>query len=107
GGPADVTVLLAAGATANTYYKYGSESGGPTPHWYEFDLAGGTGAVLNAGTLTLHLIDGQRGDADLAADGVIRDPGGPSSTIVTWINPNGGSTDTRAHPRPPRGAGSA
>jgi hypothetical protein len=67
------------------YDKYG-----PTPvthaaHWYEFkygqatdrDSAVGTGMEIVSGTIVLHLIDGGRGDDDLAANGVIADVGGP------------------------------
>jgi hypothetical protein len=32
--------------------------------------------------LLLHLVDGLRGDSDLAADGVVRDPGGPATVLA-------------------------
>jgi hypothetical protein len=67
--------------SVSVYYKYGPEPGNPVPHWYNFayDPATQTGAVITEGILgseiTLHFVDGQRGDDDLTANGVIVDPG--------------------------------
>jgi hypothetical protein len=75
-----------------TYYKYGREpedrpetnfNERQTPHWYEFLYDGLTGAEIVdpdfdgiTDGVILHFIDGQRGDDDLAPDGIITDPGG-------------------------------
>ncbi len=60
-----------------SYWKYGATSGDPVPHWYEFTFDGTTGAVINGNRVTLHLVDGQRGDDDLTENGEISDDGGP------------------------------
>jgi len=73
-----VTIILHGGETVDAYYKYGPEPGNPADHWYEFDYDGTTGAEFLSDRIVLHLVDGQRGDADLAADGVIVDPGAPA-----------------------------
>src|SRR5262249_33516811 len=80
GGTATVTLDLPAGVPLNTYYKYGPTPEDPQPHWYEFlfDERTGLGAVIVGNRVTLHLADGQRGDADLLANGVIVDPGTPA-----------------------------
>ena len=47
-------------------------------HLYEFTFDGETGAEFNGNEVTLHFVDGKRGDSDLTADGVITDPGTPA-----------------------------
>ncbi len=83
GGSAEVTMLLPDGSGVNGFYKFGPEPGASPlnqPHWYDFNLNGGTGAAISGNTVTLNLKDGDRGDADLAANGVIVDPGGVAFT---------------------------
>jgi hypothetical protein len=77
GGATTVTLYLPAGAAPNTYYKYGPTPGDTSPHWYEFLYDGQTGAVIVGNVITLHFVDGLRGDDDLTADGIIIDQGGP------------------------------
>ena len=72
-----LTLTLHGNETVATYYKYGPTPDAPTPHWYEFLYDGTTGAEIDGNTITLHFVDGQRGDADLIANGVLVDPGGP------------------------------
>ncbi|MCZ6652337.1 MAG: MopE-related protein, partial [Planctomycetota bacterium] len=81
GGAVDVDLIvdLPAGVTINTYWKFGPEPGDPTPHWYEFLFDGTTGATISGNVITLHLVDGLRGDDDLTANGVIVDPGAPAT----------------------------
>ncbi len=74
----DLIVDLPPGVTINTYWKFGPEPGNPTPHWYEFLFDGTTGATFSGNVITLHLVDGLRGDDDLTANGVIVDPGAPA-----------------------------
>jgi uncharacterized repeat protein (TIGR01451 family) len=85
-----VTVILLGidlppGESVNQYWKFGSpgvdRQGDPLPQqWYQFpyDPVTDTGAVINGNEIILHFVDGQRGDDDLSADGVIQDPGGPA-----------------------------
>jgi Bacterial Ig domain len=61
----------------NSYYKFGATPDNTSPHWYRFDFDGETGAVIQGNTITLHFVDGKRGDDDLVANGVIVDPGAP------------------------------
>jgi hypothetical protein len=92
GGSAEVQLTLPAGETADTYYMFGPEPSNTTPHWYQFnfDPASGTGAEINGNVITLHFVDGKRGDADLdGTNGVILDPGGPA--LLTAAG-NGGSS---------------
>jgi hypothetical protein len=76
GGSATVTVTLPGGGM-NSWWKYGRTPDNTTPHWYEFTFDGTTGAETNGNVVTLHFVDGARGDDDLTANGTISDPGGP------------------------------
>ncbi len=85
GAPSTVTFFLPdppAGKEYNAWYKYGLEPGDAPgeEHWYEFRFDGTTGAEISGNTVTLHFVDGQRGDDDLSANGVIADPGAPALT---------------------------
>lgn len=82
GAATTVSLLLPGGSTPTAFYKYGPTADNPTDHWYDFtyDPASQTGAVIDGNQVTLHLIDGARGDADLAVDGRIKDPG-----TVVWF----------------------
>ncbi len=82
GGATTVTLYLPAGAAPNTYYKYGATPGNATLHWYEFMYDGQTGAVIAGNVITLHFVDGLRGDDDLKADGIIIDQGGPGIGVA-------------------------
>ena len=82
GGSTTVTLFLPPGATANTYYKFGSTPDNATPHWYEFLFDGTTGAEIFADRILLHFVDGQRGDDDLIANGEVLDWGGPGARTV-------------------------
>jgi len=72
-----VKLYLHSGPTVETYYKYGATPDNITIHWYEFIHDGYSGAVINGNVITLHLIDGQRGDNDITANGIIEEPGAP------------------------------
>jgi hypothetical protein len=80
GGATTVVLSYPADVAVNTYYQYGPTPDNATPHWYEFLYDGTTGAVIDTAnhTITLHFVDGQRGDHDLTANGVIVDPGTPA-----------------------------
>jgi hypothetical protein len=87
-----VTLYLPAGASPVTYYKYGKTPDNPTDHWYEFLYDGQTGAEINGNIVTLHFVDGQRGDDILTPDGLIVDAGGPGfeDTASTATSGSGG-----------------
>lgn len=80
-----VELIMNSGTPVNTYYKFGPTPDDPAtladetqPHWYEFLFDGTTGAEISGNVITLHFADGQRGDDDLNANGVIVDPGAPA-----------------------------
>jgi len=84
GGATTVVIYLPDGASPVTYFKYGRTLRTPTPHWYEFMYNGTTGAEIDGNIITLHFVDGERGDGDLSANGKIEDDGGPGfSDIIT------------------------
>ena len=72
-----VTITFPGDITGMTYRKYGPTPDHPTPQWYDFMYDGTTGAEINGNQAILHFVDGQRGDDDLTANGVIVDPSGP------------------------------
>src|SRR5439155_22584941 len=74
GGAATVRVTLPAGFSAS-----GWEIQNPiTGALKRFDYTGTTGAQIAGNVVTLHFVDGGRGDSDGLANGVIDDPGGPA-----------------------------
>ena len=75
------TMYFPAGETFNTYYKYGPTPDNPINHWYEFLHNGQTGANMNGNIVTLHFVDGLRGDDDLTTNGTISDIGAPGVMI--------------------------
>ena len=77
-GQAAAVDFILPDAFANTYFKYGPTPDQPEAHWYSFADDGQTGAITAGSVMTVTFMDGQRGDADLAANGIIQDPGGPS-----------------------------
>ena len=53
------------------------------PHWYEFAYDGTTGAEIAGNLITLHFVDGLRGDDDLnGTNGTVVDIGAPSVAAV-------------------------
>jgi hypothetical protein len=79
GQAVSINLYLENPETINAYYKYGPTVNTPTDHWYSFTYDGETGVeVIAPDRLTLHLVDGKRGDSDLTANGTIVDPGGPA-----------------------------
>ncbi len=81
-----VTLILHNGVSVDKYYKYGFTPGDePTLHWYEFMYDGQTGAEINGNVITLHFVDGLRGDEDITVNGSIKEPGGPIKDVATGI----------------------
>ena len=93
GGAATLTLYLPAGADPTTYWKYGPTPVDANPYWYEFmyESATQTGAEIDGNIITLHFIDGKRGDDILVPDGMIVDIGAPG---VSASNSNGASTSS-------------
>ena len=89
GNPTTVTINLPDGEAPTTYWKYGPTPLDGTDHWYEFLYDGTTGAELDGNVITLHFVDGERGDHDLTADGIIDDPGGPA-----FVSTGGGGSSS-------------
>ncbi|MBW1744100.1 MAG: hypothetical protein JRJ47_11860, partial [Deltaproteobacteria bacterium] len=92
GGATTVTLYLPA--AVDSYWKFGPTPDDPTNHWYEFTYDGETGAVFNDdNSITLHFVDGLRGDHDLnGTNGTIVDPGAPS--IGALVTPTYDSDDS-------------
>ncbi|MEA1946583.1 MAG: CFI-box-CTERM domain-containing protein [Thermodesulfobacteriota bacterium] len=86
GDPVTITLYFPDGVSFDTYYKYGPTPDNATNHWYEFFYDSKTGAEINGNVITLHFVDGMRGDDDLTANGTISDIGGPGISL----NPGGG-----------------
>ena len=82
GEPVTMTIALPPGIHVDSYFKYGPTPENTTPHWYEFLYDGTTGAEIVPGMVVLHFMDALRGDDDLAVNGVITEPGGPSGGAV-------------------------
>jgi hypothetical protein len=90
GDGVDIKIILPKGEAPVTYYKFGPTPGNPENHLYEFQYDGKTGAEINGNIITLHLIDGERGDGDLIANGTIVDPGAPALRAEIAGAPSGG-----------------
>jgi hypothetical protein len=62
----------------DTYFNFTPTAGAPAEHYYEFafDAAAGVGARITGDRISLDLVDGGLGDADLAADGRVVTSGG-------------------------------
>ena len=82
GQAVDVRMTVHSGQEPSVYYKFGSTPASPFSHWYEFDVQtdpqqNRTVAEFDGNQITLHFVDGLRGDGDITAEGTIVDPGGP------------------------------
>lgn len=68
-----------------SYYKYGSLPDSATATWYSFVYDGTSGAEIDDTAITLHFLDGDRGDDDLIKNRIILDLGGPTGVGVTSV----------------------
>jgi hypothetical protein len=82
GGSVILTLFLPADAGIDLLYKFGPEPGNLAPHWYRFDFDGVTGGRAYPDRMVITYVDGGRGDADLAANGIIVDPLAPAHTGI-------------------------
>jgi hypothetical protein len=93
-----ITLYFPTDVNFNTYYKYGPTIEDRFNHWYEFLYENQIGAVINENIITLHFVDGKKGDDDLTEDGNIIDLGGPGIRITTSPEPSSkeivGDTDS-------------
>jgi hypothetical protein len=64
-------VYPAALAPGAQYWKYGPTAAEPSPHWYVLP------ATVSGNAASFDITDGGLGDDDLAANGIVRDQGGP------------------------------
>jgi hypothetical protein len=78
--PVTVTLTLEPTATPAQFFNYGGEPGNTTDHWYDFAFDGNGGAQITGNVISLTLVDGGRGDADLTVDGTIVVLGGAATT---------------------------
>jgi hypothetical protein len=67
-GAFTVTLILPQDAVANTFYMYTATGEEGSPHWYEFLYDGQTGAEINGNVITMHFVNGDRGDGDTSAN---------------------------------------
>ncbi|MEO8751120.1 MAG: DUF1566 domain-containing protein [Casimicrobiaceae bacterium] len=65
------------------YWKYGPATKGGAAVWYVMP-----GAIVAGNTITLPLTDGQLGDDDWTANGLISDPGGPGLATAASLVPS-------------------
>jgi hypothetical protein len=93
GKSAIVTLHFPEDAAPSTYYKYGPTPDQPKDHWYEFMFNGETGAEIDGNVVTLHFIDGKRGDDVYTLDSKIIDIGGPGFRDAQTAN-TAASTDS-------------
>jgi len=85
GTSASIVIKLPEGGPFNEFYKYGPTPNNPTPHWYNFTYDGQTGAEISGYIVTLHFIDGLRGDDDITVNGQILHQGEPARTSEITI----------------------
>ena len=65
-GSAIVTLYYPEDSSPEAYYKYGPTPDKPEDHWYEFMYDGETGAEIDQNIVTLHFVDGKRGDDNVS-----------------------------------------
>jgi len=100
GEAVNVTMILHNGKSIAKYYKYGVTQDNLTPHWYDFAYNGQTGAEINGNVITLHFVDGLRGDEDITVNGSIKEPGAPAKAGTTGISELTEKTGITVYPNP-------
>ena len=86
-----VTLIPSTSVSPNCVFKFGPTSDDPVPHWYRFDRRPGAsiGAELLADRVHLHLRDGDLGDDDRSANGVIVDDVAIAVDLADQVTVNG------------------
>ena len=100
GEAVSVTLILHNAPTISKYYKYGMTPDILSPHWYEFTYDSQTGAEINGNIITLHFVDGLRGDEDITVNGSIKEPGGPVLSVTTGVKPLNETGGITVYPNP-------
>lgn len=77
-----VQLLLPQGSPVIGYFKHAPEPAVPAPHWWSLGSLATVALESGRTRVSLLLCDGGLGDADLAANGRIVDPGGPAAVQV-------------------------
>ena len=82
-----VSVHIHSGDVLGGYWKFGPTPDDSTDHWYTFRDGGSTGTSGDGRTILMHLVDGERGDADLTVDNVLTTLGGPGGRVdrSVWL----------------------
>ncbi|NOX09273.1 MAG: choice-of-anchor D domain-containing protein [Gammaproteobacteria bacterium] len=104
GDKATVKIILPEGSQVDRYFKYipTEATANLVPDFqigkwilFDYDPVTDTGAVIEDNVITLHFVDGGRGDADYQVNGVIVDPGAPAqivpSSTLSALGSSGGS----------------
>lgn len=88
---ATITLIPSTPVSPNCVFKFGPTSDDPVPHWYRFDRKPGAsiGAELLADRVNLHLRDGDLGDDDRTANGVIVDDVAIAVDLADQVTVNG------------------
>jgi hypothetical protein len=78
GSSATITLTYPQNLQANTQlWKYGRTSGNTLNHWYQLTAASNN-VSITGNQISYTIVDGQNGDDDLTANGVIVDPAAPA-----------------------------
>ena len=84
-------IILPEGEEPDAYIMYGPTPDNTAPHYYNFSYDGETGAEFDGNVITLHFVDGKRGDADLdGTNNAIFDPGAPAFRAINTLAGSGG-----------------
>lgn len=78
GASAQVVLHMPTGETTDAIFLLGPTPDNSQDHWYRFDFDGETGAEINSNVVTLHFVDGLRGDHDLTSNGTVTTLMGPA-----------------------------
>jgi hypothetical protein len=91
GSATTVKMILPEGEAPDSYFMFGPTPDNPVPHYYNFSFDGETGAEFDENVITLHFVDGKRGDSDLdGSNGAISDPGAPAFLAANTGGGGGG-----------------
>lgn len=67
-----VRLYIPDGLAFDTFYMYGRTPNLPTNNYYEYIYDGQTGVKIDENIIIFYFVDGQRGDDDLTANGVVK-----------------------------------
>jgi hypothetical protein len=93
-----LTIYLPEGYTVDTVFLRGPTPDAPNDHWYSFDFDGETGVQIDGRIITMHFVDGRRGDYDLTSNGVVSAFIGPANLASADDNVQNDSTGNTDDP---------